>query len=112
MACDFNILAENEFGYIGQCSCCEEFNFAYKNILVTFSEEHLFHFSDWLIGNQNNPEFLFDLPHGKSRVYRSPVENLFLTFDEGELSQLSQLFTETQLVLEARKIVGNSATSE
>ena len=105
MSCDFQILSENKFGYIGQCSCCQEFNFAYKNLLITFTEEHLFHFSDWLIGNQDNPAFLFDLPHGKTRVYRSPVENFFLTFTSEELQELSQLFNEVQLVLEARKIV-------
>ena len=105
MNCDFQILSENESGYIGQCSCCHEFNFGYKNLLITFTEEHLFHFSDWLIGNQNNPEFLFDLPHGKSRVYRSPVENLFLTFNVDELQELAQLFNEVHLVLEARKII-------
>jgi len=103
--CDFQILSENEFGYIGQCSCCQEFNFAYKNLLITFTEEHLFHFYDFLIGNQDNPNFLFDTPHGKSHVYRSPVENLFLAFNAVELNELSQLFNEVQLILEARKIV-------
>ena len=105
MSCNFEIISENVYGYIGKCTCCEEFNFAYKNLLITFTEEHLFHFSDWLIGNQNNPEFLFDLPHGKSRIYRSPAENLFITFDVGELQELSHLFTEAHLVLEARKII-------
>jgi hypothetical protein len=105
MNCDFKILSENEHGYIGQCLDCREFNFAYKNLLITFSQEHLLLFSEWLIDNQNNPEFLMDFPHGKSRVYQSPVENLFLTFDKEELNELNELFQETQLMLELRKIL-------
>ena len=105
MNCDFQILSENEFGYIGQCACCREFNFAYKNLLITFTEDHLFHFCDFLIGNKDDPNFLFDTPRGKSHVYRSPVENLFLTFNADELQELAQLFNEVELVLEARKIV-------
>ena len=108
MECKFNVLAENEHGYVGQCACCEEFNFAYKNLLITFSEEHLMSFFDWVLTNQDNPEFQYPLRHGRMHVYQSPVENLFVTFNEEELEDLQQLSTEVKLVLEARKIINRN----
>lgn len=106
MNCEFQILAENKNGYIGQCLGCCEFNFVYKNVLITFSEDHLLGFGEWLLSNRSSPEFYFELPHGRSRIYPSPLPNLFLAFDEPELDDLSQLFAEVELVLEARRIVG------
>jgi len=103
--CSFEILAESEGGYIGRCTSCGEFNFAFKNLLITFTEEHLFHFHDWLIENQNDPEFIFELPNGKSRVYRSPADNLFIAFHPQELDEIHDLMIQTQIVLETRKIL-------
>ncbi|MBX2965820.1 MAG: hypothetical protein KF845_06720 [Cyclobacteriaceae bacterium] len=108
MSCTFRILSENEHGYIGQCLGCSEFNFVYKNILVTFSEDNLLNFGHWLLDNRNNPEFYFVLPNGRSRVYNSPIPNLFLAFNDAELDEVSQLFSEVKLLLEARKILDHS----
>jgi hypothetical protein len=106
--CAFEILAESESGYVGRCTDCGEFNFAFKNLLITFTEEHLFHFHDWLIENQNDPDFIFELPNGKSRVYRSPVDNLFIAFHPNELGEIHDLMVQTQLILVAKRLLNPS----
>lgn len=104
---EFNILAECEHGYIGECSCCHGFNFAYKNVLLCFQEDEMVRFLEWLTACKFNLENYLPLPHGRDRVYRSPLDNLYLAYTLSELEEIEQLFSEVQLVLEARRILGN-----
>ena len=99
------VLTECENGYVGVCTSCNEFNFAYKNILLTFQEDALFQFFTWLIECRDNPLYLLDLPHGRCHVYQSPMHNLFLIYTREELNEIERLFMEVQLVLQARNIV-------
>jgi hypothetical protein len=101
----YQVLTKCENGYIGICTCCKEFNFAYKNVLLTFQEESLFQFFNWLIECKDNPEYHLGLPHGRTHVYPSPMHNLFLVYTEEELVEIEQLFMEVRLVLEVRKII-------
>ncbi len=101
----FSILTENDNGYIGVCMCCHEFNFAYKNILLTFQEEDMIRFFDWVIENRRNPQHYMPLQHNRARVYSSPHSNLFLAFNELELDEVSDLYNETRLILSAQKIL-------
>ncbi len=105
MSCNFNIIAECSRGYIGQCTCCNEYNFAFNNLLITFSEEHLAWFFDWLLQNRDNPDLYFPLANGQDRIYRSPLDNFFITFNFNELEELEMLYGQVQLVWQARKIV-------
>ncbi|MEJ0054658.1 MAG: DUF6686 family protein, partial [Bacteroidota bacterium] len=41
---NFEILAECEDGYVGICKYCQEFNYSYKNILLTFQEQEMNNF--------------------------------------------------------------------
>jgi len=102
---DFQVLAACEHGYIGECTCCRGFNFGYKNILLCFQEEEMIRFLDWLQEGRFRPEHYMPLPHQRDRVYSSPISNLYLSFDLTELEEIERLFTEVQLVLEARRIV-------
>ena len=102
-----NIVAHTCNGYIGVCECCHEFNFVYKNILLTFQQDELVRFLDWLISYRADDQTYLPLPHGKTRVYKSPLSNLFLTFDDDELDELAQLFIDTELILEARRLIQN-----
>ena len=103
-----NILAQSDNGYIGECECCHEFNFVYKNILLIFQQEELFRFLDWLISYRKHDDTYLPLPHGTSRVYRSPLNNMFLAFHEHELDELTTLFTEAQIILEVRSLLTNN----
>jgi len=100
-----NILAHADNGYIGVCECCNEYNFVYKNVLLVFQQEELVRFLDWLIGFRTHDDTYLPLPHGRTRVYRSPLSNMFLAFDEQELDELDQLFREAQLILEVRSLL-------
>jgi hypothetical protein len=40
----FQILTECREGYLGMCRCCDEFNFVYKNVLLTFQKVNRHHF--------------------------------------------------------------------
>lgn len=100
-----SILAETDNGYIGVCSCCQEFNFVYKNILLAFRQDELMRFCDWLISYRYHNDTFLPLPHGRTRVYRSPLSNLFIAFYEDELDEVDQLFSEAKLIIEARNLV-------
>jgi hypothetical protein len=101
----FHILAECSNGYIGVCECCREYNFVYKNILMIFSQDELLRFCGWVIAYRTHDNTYLPLHHGRTRVYTSPLSNLFIAFREDELDELDQLFTEARLILEARKLI-------
>jgi hypothetical protein len=104
----FQLLAECSNGYIGECACCREFNFAYKNILLAFQEEEMCRFLEWIVDFKFHPDTLQPLPHQRDRVYCSPLSNMFLAFNIQELEEIEQLFAQTRLMLEARKIISDS----
>ena len=101
----FRILAECNNGYIGACDCCLEFNFAYKNILLTFQEDEMRRFFDWIISNRNLPEHYMPTQHGRSKVFSSPNSNLYLVFHDDELNEIIVMYSEIKLMLEAQKVL-------
>jgi hypothetical protein len=101
----FQILAECKDGYIGVCKCCWEFNFLYKNVLLTFQEPEMNEFFDWLFECRRNKMMMMPLPHGDRHVYRSPLYNLFVVYSEDELDVIEQLYGEVKLMLETIKIL-------
>lgn len=100
-----SILAESENGYIGVCDCCHEFNFVYKNLLLAFRQDELVRFCEWLIAYRHHNETFLPLPHGRTRVYKSPLSNLFIAFYDEELDEVDTLFSQAKLVIEARTII-------
>jgi hypothetical protein len=101
----FRILAECDHGYIGICDCCREFNFAYKNILLTFQEEEICRFFDWIISKRNCPKHMMPLHNGRDRVFSSLNSNLFLAFHDSELEDIIQLYQQTRIMLEAERML-------
>jgi hypothetical protein len=101
----FNILAQNSNGYIGECACCLKYNVAYKNVLLTFTEESMISFFEWLLQDRYSAESYWTMPHNRDRVFTTPFNNLYLTFNDAELDELTELYTTTCLVLEARNLV-------
>jgi hypothetical protein len=101
----FQILSECVDGYISECTCCHEFNFVYKNIVLCFEQEELYRFLHWLLDTRYDPDSYFPMPHRRNRVYRSPLTNLCLAFNQEELEDIETLFAETQLVLEAQRVL-------
>ncbi|MBT1700697.1 hypothetical protein KK083_27655 [Fulvivirgaceae bacterium PWU4] len=106
----FHLLAECANGYIGECTCCREFNFAYKNILLAFQEEEMCRFLEWLVDSRYHPDTFQPLPHQRDRVYCSPLSNMYLAFSLEELEEVEALFGQARLMLEARKIISDSAS--
>jgi len=100
-----SILAECQNGYIGVCDCCHEFNFVYKNLLLAFSQDELIRFCERLIDYRHHRETFLPLPHGRTRVYRSPLSNLFIAFFDEELDEVELLSSQARLVIEARSLV-------
>lgn len=100
-----SILAEGLNGYIGVCDCCYELNFVYKNLLLAFRQDELVRFCEWLIENRYSRSTFLPLPHGRTRVYKSPLSNLFIAFYDEELDEVEQMFSQARLLIEARSIV-------
>lgn len=101
----FQIITQCNDGYIGYCECCGDFNLAYKTLLLVFQQDEMMRLLHWIEENRNNGDFLFPFPHGRDRIYRSPISNLYLLFNEAELDDLSNMAMESKLILEARKVI-------
>jgi len=101
----FRMLAECGNGYLGICECCREYNLAYKTFLITFQEDEMHRFFEWMIANQNAPQHYFPMSHGRTRVFSSPNSNLFLTFSDEELGEIIKLYHETSLLMQAEYIL-------
>jgi hypothetical protein len=102
---NFQVLAECDNGYIGVCSCCLEFNFAYKTVLLSFQEEEMTRFFDWLIDRRSCPKNYLPMRHGRNRIFSSPNSNLYLTYNDEELDEIIRLYNEARIVLETQRIL-------
>jgi hypothetical protein len=101
----FRVLTDCRNGYIGVCTCCGDYNLAYKNVLLIFNEPQLFQFLDWLEENRSHPDFHVPLRHGRTHLYCGPVPHLFLAFNDRELDELNTMAIEVKLLLEARRAI-------
>lgn len=99
-----DILAQCENGYVSQCDCCQDFNVTYKNVLLVFTEESMQRFFEWIFTYRTCRDNYQPLPHGRDRIYSGPHNNLFFVFNDHELDELCQLYTQSSIVLEARRI--------
>jgi hypothetical protein len=73
--------------------------------LLIFSQDELLRFCQWLTSYRTHEDTYLPLPHGRTRVYKSPLGNLFLAFSEDELDEVDQLSMQARLVLEARSLI-------
>lgn len=102
---NFQILAECNDGYVGVCRCCWEFNFLFKNVLLTFQEPEMCDFFNWIIECRRNGSMMMPLPPGDRHVYRSPLYNFFIVYSEEELDEIEGLYAQVRLMLETIKIL-------
>ncbi|KAA0990739.1 DUF6686 family protein [Dyadobacter aurulentus] len=98
------ILSQSDCGYIGQCNCCDHFNFAFGNILFIFSEDGLRGFQSVLYEEFHFHKLEEPLPNGKNYMLPSPIPNFMISFNNEEIEQVKRLFQEALIVLEVDKI--------
>lgn len=98
-------MAEATNGYVSHCTCCQDYQFVYKNLVLIFQYEELIRFCEWLINFRYRPETYIPLNHGKCRVYKSPLSNLVIAFTQEELDEVELLLAQIQLLTEARQLV-------
>lgn len=98
------ILSQSENGYIGQCSCCDHYNFVFGNALFIFTEDGLTGFHSVLYDKCYFQKLEEPLPHGKNHLLLSPIPNFMLSFDSDEMEEIKNLFQEALLALEIDKI--------
>ena len=103
---DREILAESAHGFVSRCPCCLEYNVAFKTVLLVFDEDAMLRFFEWVLSYRHSLENFHAFPHGRHHLYSSPHSNLFLVYSDQELDDLSVMFAEVQILLEARKLVG------
>ncbi len=103
------LLATCPEDYIGHCEGCGHYTVAFKNAMLLFSEDDL-RFFDRVLKNRQGMWWMEEpLPHGKTWVLATPVDNLFLAFTSSEFGLLSDLCTEALLLVEARRILQQAA---
>lgn len=102
------ILSQSENGYIGQCNCCDHYNFAFGNLLFIFTEEGLNGFHGMLYEHDQAHTLGSSLPNGRRILFPSPIPNFMLSFNEEEMEEVKVLFQETFLVIEVDKIFSDN----
>lgn len=105
---EFKIIAECREGYIGVCECCQEFNFAFKNVLLTFQEEEMIAFFEWMIAGRDSCENCTQLYHGRNRIFSGPHSNLFLVYNDEEMDEMIRMFHEVMVLIEARNLLSGN----
>jgi hypothetical protein len=98
------ILSQTEKGYIGQCNCCDHYNFVFGNFLFIFTEDGLNGFHSMLYEQQQLHHLDSPLPNRKNYLLQSPIPNFMLAFDENEVEEIKNLFQECLLALEIDRI--------
>lgn len=101
------ILSQSKNGYIGQCHCCDQYNFVFGNVLFVFSEEGLNGFHAVLYDKSQFHSMETALPHGRNHLLPSPIPNFMLSFSDQEVEEIKNLFQETLLTLEIDRIFSN-----
>lgn len=77
----------------------------YNNIVLSFELDELMRFGEWLINFRYHEDTYLVLPHGRCRVYRSPLSNLYIAFSQHELDEIEVMFAQVRLILEARNLL-------
>lgn len=102
------ILSQSDNGYIGQCKCCDHYNFVFGNLLFIFTEDGLNGFHSMLHEKYHAHALESPLLNGKSILFPSPIPNFMLSFSAGEMKEVKGLFQETFLVMEVDKIFAHN----
>ncbi|KAA6432815.1 hypothetical protein FEM33_23240 [Dyadobacter flavalbus] len=98
------ILSQSEHGYIGQCSCCDHYNFVFGNFLFIFTKSGLHGFHNVLYDKSQVQILEIPLPNGKEVILPSPIPNFMLSFSKSEIDEVKGLFQESLLALEIDRI--------
>ncbi len=101
------ILGQSAQGYIGQCDCCDHFNFVYGNVLFIFTLQGLRNFHEVLEDKLDMHHLSEPLPNGKDHLLPSPIPNFMLAFNSHELKDISHIFQETFLAIEIEKLISS-----
>lgn len=104
---DYNslrILSQTAKGYIGQCNCCDHYNFVFGNLVFIFTADGLTNFQAMLYGQTHLKLLESPLLNQKRYILPSPIPNFMLSFDEEEIEEIKNLFQETLLTLEIDRI--------
>jgi hypothetical protein len=102
---NFKIISESDRGYIGKCSCCDQYNFVYNNLILVFNKVEMINFLDWLQQYRFSRDTHMTLYNGRNRIYSSPQTNLFFAFNESELEELQLMTAEVKLLVEVSDIL-------
>jgi hypothetical protein len=98
------ILSQSENGYIGQCHCCDHYNFVFGNFLFIFTADGLNGFHSVLYEKEHFHVMEPPLPNQKNYLLPSLIPNFMLSFSEGEIEEIKNLFQESLLALEIDRI--------
>lgn len=103
-------ILEKENAFVSHCTCCNQYNLSYKNLLFVLSLSELKQFK--AIMEEKVGFYEYHSSHGKELLFKTPLQHFFLLFSESEIHDLCDLITECLLVIEARFILSNSQIGE
>ncbi|MDI9877230.1 MULTISPECIES: DUF6686 family protein [Bacteroidota] len=103
-------ILEKENAFVSHCTCCNQYNLSYKNLLFALSLAELRQFK--AVMEEKIGFYEYPSSHGKELLFKTPLQHFFLLFSEAEILELCDFITEALLVIEARFILSNSQIDE
>jgi|GEM_PF-5942945 len=106
---NYQILDENEMGWISKCNCCGEIQVSLGTVLLHLPEAEFRPFARSFIKVGNCPMQGSGIEHprlGNDRVLiQTPVQNLHLSFSRKEFNKLAVLLEMGCLMLDTQNIL-------
>ena len=96
-------LTQCESGYVGYCAGCQSYNVAYKNSMFILTDMEFYHYRQ-LIADRTGMRPFFT-SHGKDWLLKTPMQNYFIMFSDGEIDELTQMMNESGLLMQVDQIL-------
>ena len=108
---NYSMLHSNDFGFIGQCNSCGDFQLGMGNVVIVLSREELYQLGKSInviqkkLEDNTIKELTYPLLDGRTILLKSPADEMMLSFYQAELMSLNDLLNMSSVLLEAKEIL-------
>lgn len=103
---NLEILHQNSFGYVGECSCCGEIQFSIGNIVSHMNENGFSNLYNAMLKLEKDiDERIVNMPNGEKVLLRTPADQMVLSLSRDEFDKTMDLFKQASLMLEVKQLL-------
>lgn len=102
--CKFQVINHNSFGCIIKCPCCQYLHLGFGNVLTAFSVDEFNQFANHIerVFEKNYSEMILT---GEKIYLNTDSEKFVIALNPDELSELNNLLSEAQTMLQVNQIL-------